>query len=159
MSMQDSLTIGIYAFSAAMIVVGLGVLRFVLLQSPFLSDMTAFQNAASAVKYFDYVPMAALIGSWVSSMYYASRVRAHPMYAAVSFLFLMISTSVGYFLTLLPEEMASATVFGEVFATFGLTSILMQNLHIIIFVSGLTGMIALYAIRSTPGGGTRAPIR
>lgn len=158
--MQDSLTIGVTVFSTCLLVIALGVLRYVFLQSDFLAEMQAFQNAASAVRYFDYIPPAVLIGSFISSMYFSSRIRAHPVYVPVSFLFLMVATVVGYIMSVLPAEMAEYMVFGQVFSQYGMTSIIFQNLHLIVFVSGLTGMIALYALQGNRhGGGQPAPLR
>jgi hypothetical protein len=159
MSMQDSLTIGISVFIASITVVVIGVLRYVFMQSQFIADMTAFQNAASAVGFFDYIPLAFLLGSFISSMYFSSKIRAKPIFLPVSFLFLSVSVVVGYVLSLLPAEMAEYTVFGEVFSSFGITSIVMQNLHIIILVVGLIGMVSLYALQGGRGGGRRAPLR
>jgi len=160
MSMQDSLTIGYLVFSVAMLVFGLGLLQYVLTQSSTLMEMEAFKEAMEALKLFDYMGATVLVGSFVSSMYMSARVSAKPIYLPVSFIFLIIATFVAYVFTLIPSEMAeSSGVVAQVFSTFGLTSVVLSNLHIFVLVSGLTGMIALYALQgSSAGGGNRAPL-
>lgn len=161
MSMQDSLTIGYMVFSVSMLVFALGLLQYVLTQSSTLMEMEAFQEAMQAMKLFDYMGATVLVGSFVSSLYMSARVSARPIYLPISFVFLIIATFVAYIFTLIPGEMAASSgVVGEVFSTFALTSVVLSNLHIFVLVSGLIGMIALYALQggSSAGGGRRAPL-
>lgn len=160
MSMQDSLTIGYLVFAVCMLIFGVGVLRYVLTQSSTLMEMQAFKEAMEALKLFDYMGVTVLVGSFVSSMYMSAKVAAKPIYLPVSFIFLIVATFVAYVFTVIPGEMAaSSSVVSQVFSTFGLTSLVLSNLHIFVFVSGLTGMIALYALQgSSGGGGRRAPL-
>lgn len=159
MSMQDSLTIGYLVFAVCMLIFGLGILRYVLTQSTTLMEMQAFKEAMAALKLFDYMGVTVLVGSFVSSLYMSARVSAKPIYLPVSFIFLIIATFVAYVFTLIPGEMAeSSSVVSQVFNTFGLTSVVLSNLHIFVLVAGLVGMIALYALQGSSGGGRRAPL-
>lgn len=160
MSMQDSLTIGYLVFSMALIVFALGLVKYVLTQADPLMEMDAFREAMEALALFDYAAPAMLVGSFVSSLYMSAKVKAKPIYLPVSFLFLAIATFVGYIFTVIPEEMAKQTVAGEVFASMPLTSAILSNMHFVVLVSGLAGMIALYALQNNTGGrgGQRAPL-
>lgn len=160
MSMQDSLTIGYLVFSTAMIVFALGLVKYVLSQADPLMEMEAFREAMDALALFDYAAPAMLVGTFVSSLYMSAKVKAKPIYLPISFLFLAIATFVGYVFTVIPEEMAQQTVAGEIFASMPLTSAILGNLHMVVLVSGLAGMIALYALQGSvnTGGGRRAPL-
>lgn len=158
MSMQDSLTLAYTVFAVGILVLGLGILQYVLMQSDFLMGMQAFQNSMTALGYFDYLPVAFMVGSFISSMYLAAQVRASPIFLPISMIFLIIATFIGYVFTIIPTEMAQHTVVAEVFGTMGMTSTALSNLHIIVLVTGLAGMITLYAFQGTPRGGRRAPL-
>ena len=155
--MQDSLTIGYYVFAVGMIVFGIGLMQYVLMQSSTLMEMEAFSESMAALELFDYMAVAVLVGSFVSSMYLSARVNAKPVYLPIAFIFLAISVFVAYVFTLIPGEMAENSVVAGVFDTFGLTGLVLSNLHIFVLVVGLMGMIVLFGL-SSGGGGTREPL-
>lgn len=159
MSMQDSLTLGFKVFSVGIMVVAIGIVQYVLMQSSRLMEMEAFAEGIQALSLFDYAAPAVLVGTFSASMYLSARVQAKPVFLPFSFLFLIVATLVGYIFSVIPAEMAQQTVVGEVIASLGLTNLLLGNLHMVILVTGLVGMITLYGLQTGDrGGGRRAPL-
>ena len=160
MSLQDSLTIGYMVFYTGMVLFAMFTLGHVLSQSDVLMGMDPFVAAIDALMLFDYASIGVVVASTVASVFLASRIEANPVFLPISMVFLGVATFVAYALTVVPDEMAEHTVVAEVFGDMVLTSIVLSNLHVFVFVAGLMGMVATYALSGNRrgGGGRRAPL-
>ena len=164
MSLQDYFTIGYLSFYTVMILFSISLVAYVLGQSEFLMDMEPFEEAINTIQYLDYASLGVVVGGTLSSVFLASRVSSNPLFLPVGFVLLVFSSFVAYIISLVPEEMSSAnSVVESVFAGLPVSSLVVGNLHVFVFVSGLLGMISVYALSNSPnagrGGGRRAPIQ
>ena len=158
------MTIGVTLFGAILVLFSVFLLQGILLESEFFASSEVFAQAMAGVQMLDYVSIAILAGSFVSSMIMASRIPAHPVYLVLSFIFLSISVFVSYVLSIVFTNMAGNSIVAGVFDRMFFSSIIGQNLHIFVAVIGFSGMIAVYALSNTDfrrgrGSGRRAPVR
>lgn len=136
---------------------GLGVAVAYLLynrftQFAFFKNTLPMQKVGEALTVLDYSAVLIMVGFFVASFVFASRIRTSKLFLPISFLFLVLSSWISAIFANIWSVTIKSSAFSSVANSVPFLSKILFNLPVLIFASGTLIIIALY---SRVGGGRR----
>lgn len=119
----------------------------------FFSTSIAMQKAGTALSVLDYGMVFTMAGLFLSSIYFASRIRTSKLFLPLSFTVLLFSSWIAAVFSNVWKVIVGSSVLGNVANSLPYASKILLNLPLLIFASGSLIIIALY---TRIGGGRRA---
>lgn len=156
MSLLDNLFTPVYLLYGAFILGGVILLYQEMMTHPFFATSAAMQNVGQALSILDYSMAFIAISFYIFSIYTASKVRTSIIFLPISIAFLIISTFLSAIYSNVFAEAFSQAGFANVLPAIPYTTMIVTNLPVLTFGSGVLIIFALYLRQQGfSGGGQR----
>lgn len=153
MTVQDSPAQIVILFQLAVTLITVYFIWDGLMGFNFFSSSIAMQKAGTALSVLDYGIVFIAAGLFMSSIYFASRIRTSKIFLPLSFTVLLFSSWIAAVFSNIWNVIVQSSTLGSVANSLPVASKILFNLPLLIFASGSLIIIALY---TRIGGGRRA---